>query len=38
MATERARYERARVAYDQTSHGMRASVARAVGLIDGCAG
>jgi len=34
VATERARYEQARVAYDQVSHGMRATVARAVGLVD----
>lgn len=34
IATERARYEQARVAYDQAGHGLRASIARAVGLVD----
>ncbi len=34
VATERARYEQARVAYDQASHGLRASLARGVGLVD----
>jgi LemA protein len=34
VATERARYERARVAYEQRSHGLRATVARTMGLVD----
>ncbi len=34
IATERQRYEQARVAYDDASHGLRASLARSVGLVD----